>query len=147
MTEDAMPKRFRPVVGDLVATICFLLLCAGSARAQAFSAEIVTRRDAAGDVAHDDASVRLGRLSALDGRVRIETSEFPDGFFLIDTVAATPTAYFVRPAARVYMEARQSSRLTQLFAPVDPEAPCPQWQAMARVAGRPSAGEWHCERL
>jgi hypothetical protein len=144
MTVDAMPSHFRVRVWRLLARICFLALCAGSARAQQFSAGIVTRHDDAGG---DVAPVRVGKLSARDGHVRIEATDFADGFFLIDTAAVTQTAYFIRPAARIYMEARQSSRLTQLFVPVDPEAPCPQWQAMARLAGRATEGEWHCERV
>jgi hypothetical protein len=76
--------------------------------------------------------------------VRIETAEHPDGFFLVDT--AKPSAIFVRPGTRLYMEARQSSRLTRLFVAVDPEAPCRQWQAMARLAGVTGEGEWRCER-
>src|SRR5580658_7647118 len=96
-----------------------------AAQAQPFSADIVTR--------HDDVSAPAGRLRVLDGKVRIETTEHPDGFFLVDTVK--PSAYFVRPGARLYMEARQSSRLTRLFVPVDPDVPCRQWQAMARLAG------------
>jgi hypothetical protein len=126
-------------------TVWTLLACAGlsasavmGAETLPFSADIVTRRDGA--------SVRLGRLGVRDGKVRIETSEFPDGFFLVDAAAATRTAYFVRPAARVYMDARQSSRLTRLFVPVDPDAPCLQWQGMARLAGLSGEGEWSCER-
>jgi hypothetical protein len=107
-----------------------------AAQAQPFSADIVTR--------HDDVSSPAGRLSVLDGRVRIETTQHPDGFFLIDT--EKPSAYFVRPGAGLYMEARQSSPLTRLFVPVDPDAPCRQWQAMAHLAGVASEGEWHCER-
>jgi hypothetical protein len=109
-----------------------------AAQAQSFSAEIVTRRD--------DSSVRVGKISSLEGRVRIETIEFPDGFFLIDTAKAKPSAYFVRPAVRVYMDAKQSSRLTQWFVPVDPDAPCLQWQAMTRLSGKEGEGEWYCER-
>jgi len=107
-----------------------------AAQVQPFSADIVTR--------HDDVSSPAGRLSVLDGRVRIETTQHPDGFFLIDT--EKPSAYFVRPGAGLYMEARQSSPLTRLFVPVDPDAPCPQWQAMAHLAGVAGEGEWHCER-
>jgi hypothetical protein len=107
-----------------------------AAQVQPFSADIVTR--------HDDVSAPAGRLSVLDGRVRIETTQHPDGFFLIDT--EKPSAYFVRPGAGLYMEARQSSPLTRLFVPVDPDAPCPQWQAMAHLAGVAGEGEWHCER-
>jgi len=105
--------------------------------ADQFSADIVTR--------HDDVSMPAGRLSVRDGRVRIETAEHPDGFFLVDT--AKPSAYFVRPGAGIYMEAKQSSRLTRLFVTVDPDAPCRMWQAMARLAGVTGEGEWRCERV
>ena len=44
------------------------------------------------------------------------------------------------------MEARQSSRLTRMFVPVDPAEPCRQWQAMAVLAGVAGQGDWHCER-
>jgi hypothetical protein len=74
----------------------------------------------------------------------LETPELSDGFFLIDT--ELPSAWFVRPAARIFMEARQSSPLTQLFVPVDPADPCRQWQAMAKLAGVMVQGGWHCER-
>ena len=107
-----------------------------AAQVQPFSADIVTR--------HDDVSAPAGRLSVLDGRVRIETTQHPDGFFLTDT--EKPSAYFVRPGAGLYMEARQSSPLTRLFVPVDPDAPCRQWQVMARLAGVTGEGEWRCER-
>jgi hypothetical protein len=109
-----------------------------AAQAQQFSADIV--REANGAVA------LAGRLRVLDGKVRIETSEFANGFFLVDT--AKQTAYFVRPDVRVYvyMDARQSSQLTRLFVPVDPDEPCRQWQAMARVAGIAGQGDWRCER-
>jgi hypothetical protein len=107
-----------------------------TAQAQQFSADIVTRRD--------DVSTRAGRLSVRDGRVRIETAEHPDGFFLVD--AMKPSASFVRPTARMYMDARQSSRLTRMFVPLDPDAPCSQWQTMARLAGAGDQAEWRCER-
>ena len=45
------------------------------------------------------------------------------------------------------MDARQSSRLTRLFVPVDPADPCRQWQAMAKVAGVADQGNWRCEQL
>jgi hypothetical protein len=120
-----------------LALAALLASSAVAAQAQQFSADIVTR--------HDDVSTRTGRLSVLDGRVRIDTVDHPDGFFLVDT--AKPSAYFVRSGARLYMEARQSSRLTRLFAPVDPDAPCRQWQVMAHLAGVAGEGEWRCERI
>jgi hypothetical protein len=119
------------------------LICAGflvggfvPAMAQQFSADIVTARD--------NAIVAAGRLWVRDTRVRIETPELPNGFFLVDS--AKPSAYFVRPATRIYMDARQSSRLTQLFVPVDPSEPCPRWRAMAELAGAAGQAEWRCER-
>src|SRR5690349_10147631 len=63
-----------------------------AAQAQQFSADIVTQ--------HGAATTLAGRLRVLDGKVRIETPELADGFFLVDE--AKPSAYFVRPATRVY---------------------------------------------
>jgi hypothetical protein len=115
------------------------LLCGfAAARAQQFTADLVIVR-------HEGAAAEpAGKLHVRDGKVRLETPEFADGFFLVD--GATPAAYFVRPAARVFMDARQSSRLTRMFVPVDPDDPCRQWQAMAKLAGSADHGDWRCER-
>src|ERR1700691_65951 len=112
----------------------------GSSPAYEFSADIVSR-DA------DGVSVGAGaRLYVANRRVRIETPEASAGFFLIDGAAGT--AVFVRPTQQVFMDAKQSTRLTQIFVPVDPNDPCRQWQAAAKNAGVPSAGgEWRCGRL
>ena len=76
--------------------------------------------------------------------MRIETPDLPNDFLVVD--AAIPASYLVRPAQRIFMESMQSSRLTQIFVPVDSDDPCPQWQAMAEVAGIPEQnGRWHCE--
>jgi hypothetical protein len=116
-----------------------LLLCGQlPAQAQQFSADLVLTQGGA-------APVPAGRLFVLDDKVRIETPELADGFFLIE--GAKPAAYFVRPATRIYMDARQSSRLTGLFVSVDPDDPCRQWQAMARLAGGTDTGDWRCERV
>jgi hypothetical protein len=136
MIKDETSVRLRKTSWFLLVLACLSVSSAVAAQAQQFSADIVTR--------HDDAPAPAGRLSVLDGKVRIETPEVPDGFFLVDP--AKPSAYFVRPTARIYMDARQSSRLTRLFVPVDPDAPCQQWQAMARLAGVAGQGEWRCER-
>ena len=108
----------------------------GPSRAQQFSADLVRTQDGVTSAA--------GRLRVSGDKVRIETPDFPDGFFLID--GAKPAAYFVRPAARLFMDAKQSSALVRLFVPVDPDDPCRQWQAMAEVAGLPDQGGWRCER-
>jgi hypothetical protein len=121
-----------------------LLTCAGAFAetppAHEFSADIVSR-DATGATTGDS-----GRVFVSNGRVRLETANIPGGYFLIDGAAAT--AIFVRPAQRVFMDARQSSRLTRTFLPVDPANPCSQWQAAAKNAGVPNTGgEWACKRI
>lgn len=137
MIREAISMRLRKTTCSLFAWSCFLTFGVAAAQAQQFSADIVTR--------HDDVSAPAGRLSVLDDKVRIETTELPDGFFVVD--AAKPSAYFVRPAAHIYMDARQSSRLTRLFVPVKLNAPCRQWQAMAAVARVAEQNEWRCERM
>jgi hypothetical protein len=106
---------------------------------QEFSADIVSRDSSGATIGTN------GRLYAAHGKVRIETSDAAVGFFLTD--GATATALFVRPRQRVFMDARQSTRLTRIFVPVEPTGPCAQWQAAAKNAGVPSAaGNWQCER-
>lgn len=116
----------------------FVLCGHAAAQAQQFSADLLATQ---GDGA---VAAPAGKLRVFDDKVRIETPELADGFFLID--GAGPTAYFVRPGAHVFMDARQSSRLTQLFVQVDPGNPCRQWQAMARLAEAADQGDWRCER-
>jgi hypothetical protein len=108
------------------------------AQAQQFSAEIMIMKD-------DGASAPAGKVYVAGGKERLETPEHTDGFFVID--GAAPSAYFVQPSARQFMDARQSSRLTRLFVPVDPDNPCLQWESMARLAGVTDQGAWHCERV
>jgi hypothetical protein len=112
----------------------------GSSSQHEFSADIVSR-DA------DGVSVGTGaRLNVADRRVRIETPEASAGFFLIDGAAGT--AFFVRPAQQLFLDAKQSTRLTQIFVAVDPNDPCRQWQTAANIAGVPGAGgDWRCERV
>lgn len=113
-----------------------LLLCLSRVGlATDFSADIVSR-DAAG------AQVGAGgKLYVAGGKVRIETPESTGGYFLIDGTAAL----FVRPAQQTFTDARQSSRLTRMFIPVDPGNACLQWQVAAKIAG--IEGEWHCELI
>jgi hypothetical protein len=123
----------------LLALAGFLLCGRAPAQAQQFSADLLATQ---GDGA---AATPAGKLHVFDDKVRLETPELADGFFLID--GAKPSAYFVRPAARIFMDARQSSRLTQMFVQVDPANPCLQWQAMARLAEAADQGDWRCERI
>ena len=106
--------------------------------AQQFSAAISV-------IKNDGAAAPAGKLYLSGNKERIETPQLADGFFLID--GAAPSAYFVRPSARQFMDARQSSPFTRLFVPVDPGNPCPQWEVMAKLAGVTDQGNWHCERV
>jgi hypothetical protein len=127
---------WRSLLGFLGVLMCS---CA-SAQAQQFSADLITT--------HVDgtATAPVGKLHFFDNKVRIETPDFADGFFLID--GPNRTAYFARPIERIFMDARQSSRLTQLFVSVDPDDPCRQWQIMATLASAgESSGPWRCERI
>ena len=104
-----------------------------------FSADIVSR-DAAGALVGGSA-----RVYASGRKVRIETPEVPAGFFLIG--GDSGAALFVGTTQRVFMDAKQSTRLTQIFVPVDPHDPCPQWRAAAQNAGvTGSEGDWRCIR-
>lgn len=128
---------------SLLAVAGFLFCGHAPARAQQFSADLLTLKD-------DGASAPAARLRVSGDKVRIETPELADGFFVIE--GTKHAAFFVRPAARLFMEARQSNRLTRLFVPVDPDNPCRQWEAMATVAGivnqdAKNQGNWRCERI
>jgi hypothetical protein len=108
------------------------------ASGQQFSADLVT-------VGWDGGTNPVGKIKVFNETVRIETTEFAGGFFLVD--GTNHSAYFAQPADRIFMEARQSSRLTRLFVRVDPADPCREWQTMAKRAGVTGQGDWHCERI
>jgi hypothetical protein len=111
-----------------------------SGAAQQFSADLLGTTLASG------VTPTTGKIYVSNGKVRIETSDFPGGLFLLDGIAHT--AYFVKPAQRVVMDAKQSSWLTQILVPIDPNDPCRQWQAMAEIAGvAERAGQWSCDRV
>jgi hypothetical protein len=101
--------------------------------------------------------------------VRIETSDAPAGFFLNDgrpgdsepstggpsngrpsgvrpSGDGTADFLFVRVTQRDFMDAKQSTRLTQVFVRVDPRDPCPRWQAAAHSAGLSDTDGWRCGR-
>jgi hypothetical protein len=102
---------------------------------------LIARLGAAADFSADVIDGGGAKIYSSAGKVRIEAN---GGYFLI----ANDAAVFVRPAQQFYTDARRSTVLTQLFIPVDPENPCPQWQAAAMNAGVPGAeGAWHCERV
>lgn len=121
-----------------LATAIFVVVVPNVASAQQFSAEL-SRRDAAGQTSS-------GRLLVQGDNIRIEAPDLQSSFFLVRTDAKT--VYFVQPDRQVFMDARQSSVLTELLVPVDPEAPCPKWQEMARISGSADGGAaWQCNRV
>ncbi len=140
MAREVTQQRCRSGPAGPVGTVFFLLCLVRVCAAADFSADIVSR---------DAAGVQIGaaaKIYVADGKVRIEIPEASTGFFLIDGKAGA--AVFVRPRQQIFTDARQSSRLTRLFVPVDPGNPCPQWQAAAQNSGLPGADdEWHCEQI
>jgi hypothetical protein len=134
-----------------IASLAMLALIAGlvhfhaqartlTLEAPQFSADLV-RANADGE--QQDST---GRLYVAGDSIRIETPDFPGNYFLTDLGART--SYFVQPAQRMIMDARRSSPLALVFVPVDPDNPCPQWQAQAALAGATAGeGPWRCERL
>jgi hypothetical protein len=132
------------VTGSMMGSLSLGLLCLAGflacsdapAQAQQFSADLVSTHDGV---------VSVGKLRVLNGKVRIETPDFADGFFVSD--GASRVSYFARPNAQIFMDARQSSWLVQMFVPVDPDDPCRQWAVMAGIAGADDQnGKWQCER-
>jgi hypothetical protein len=109
-----------------------------AARTAEFSAEIVSR-DAVGS-----APAASGRIYVANRVARIETPEAPGGYFLVDAVKGT--AVFVLPSRRIFMDAKRSSRLTQVFVPIDAVDPCQQWRAAAALADMLRREDaWRCE--
>jgi hypothetical protein len=125
------------------AVLQLALLCSTGALAQSpppsFAADIVS-------VDSDGALLTTtAKLYAANHKVRIEMAGAADSFFISDVDAGT--ALVVRPSQRLYLDARQSTFLTQIFIWVEPRDPCRQWQAAAATAGVTSTGEWHCELI
>ena len=113
------------------------------ARAQEFSADVTT-------VGAEGQFIEAGKLSVSSGRVRFETADVPNAFFLVSSDANG--AYLIRPAQRVFMDAAQASRVILLFVSVNSDDPCPRWLAMSKLAGildqnSEQETQWHCNRI
>jgi hypothetical protein len=118
----------------------FLAFALHAAAAQEFSATVATTNEKGKPAA------KPGHILVADDRVHLELPDFPDAYFLVDPSAGI--AYFVKPARRVFMDARQSSALAPILITVDPDNPCPQWQAVALITGLGSKAQpWRCRRL
>jgi hypothetical protein len=115
------------------------LVGAGSAAAQEFSAEIIGRKST-GEIVG-----AATKLYTAGDKVRIETPELKDRYLIVDS--SIPASYLVHPKSHIYMDSKQSSRLTRLFIRLDADDPCPCLQAMAKVAGLSDGdGQWRCEK-
>ena len=125
---------------SLAAAFFGLAVLSMAARAQQFSADIVRTPTGV------QAEAAAGKIYVSGNKVRIETPDVSDGYFVVD--ARVPDSYFVRPDQHVFMDSRQSSQLTQILVPVDLDNPCRQWQAMSiiAVANSPN-GAWTCQRV
>jgi hypothetical protein len=116
----------------LLGIVVGLALPGSLGAAQQFSADLVGKS--------------AGKIYVSNSKVRIETPDFSGGLFLLD--GSAHSAYFIKPAQRVVMDAKQSTWLTQILVPLDPGDPCRQWQAMAEVAGATDlGGQWQCSRV
>jgi hypothetical protein len=119
--------------------LALFVFLGGPTAAQQFSADI-NYADANGS------SRGQGKIYVSGSKVRLEIPDIRGGFFLLD--GERDTAFFIRPAQHVFMDAKQTSRLTQIFVPVDPSEPCHKWRDMAIVAGiAAQALPWHCDRI
>jgi hypothetical protein len=133
-------RKLRPTAGGLAlgAALALVPVAWAGAPPEEFSADLI-QRNATG------AQLALAHLYVSHGRVRLETPEASAGYFLID--GELGSTLFVRPAQQVFMDARASSALTQVFVPVDPSDPCRSWRTAAENAGVTDGGAgFHCER-
>jgi hypothetical protein len=135
-----MSKSIATASLGLVCLLCGLARFESVAHAQNFVAELGAQK------VGSQSKEALGRVYVSRGKVRIETRDLSDGFFVVN--ADQPAAWFVRPRQRVFMDARRSSPLTQALVRVDPADACRQWQAMEALAGAAGGdAEWRCERI
>ncbi len=111
-----------------------LVLRLTPAMAQQFSADLVA------DTAHDKQLAQ--KIYVANGRVRIETAGA--GALIVD--GAAHRSYMLIAKQKIYMEMRRGAEMAAVFAPADPENPCPEWQKMARSAKAASDG-WSCHRI
>jgi len=133
-TSKALPTNARLPVAALAA----LLATGAAASAQQFSAEL-SRRDS-------DGLMTEGRVTVAGDKIRIEAPDLPTGFFIVRGDAKA--VYLVQPDRKIFMDARQSSVLTEILVSVDPDAPCAQWQKMAEISRSADGGRaWRCDRI
>ncbi len=114
------------------------LAIAAPVAAQQFSADMMTTTGNGGS-----GPVRQ-KVFVSNGKMRFEGS---GGHGVVITDAAAQTAVILMPAQKMYMDAPPATgRMMPLLMTLDPNNPCPQFQAMARQWQK-DGGEWSCKRL
>ena len=81
------------------------------------------------DLVASGAAQTTGKIYVSNNKVRIETPDFPEGLFLSDGNAHT--AYFVKPAQRVVMDAKQSTgplKYSSRSTPATPASSGREWR-------------------
>lgn len=134
-----MSKPIASLTLMLLCLVCELARFGYVGQGQTFAADLTTIKPGG------RSKEPLGRVYVSHGKVRIETRDLADGFFIVD--GTKPAAWFLRPRQRLFMDAKRSSPLTQIFVRVDPNDACRQWQGMERIAGGAPENEWRCEQL
>ena len=114
--------------------VAFACLIAVPAAAQQFSADLVA-------TGHEDTP---GKIYVSNGKVRMERSVGGPGTMLVDSGANT--AFVLMPQQKMYLDVSSRGGLTQVFRPVDPNNPCPQWKEIAKQAHKDEA-DWSCKRI
>lgn len=124
-------KAAATVLGFLLA----LLAGPGPALAQQFSADLVA------DLNRPGGSVAQ-KIFVSNGRVRIESPGA--GAIIVD--GSAHTSYMLMPEQKMFVDERRGAALAAVFAPADPENPCPEWQKLAHGAQGGGPG-WSCYRV
>jgi len=131
-SDDCWMKPILTILGFMI-----LFAAPAFARTQSFSAMLLFHGVDGGP------KEATGKLFFDGKRVRLELPDFRQSFFVL--APAQGTAVLVQLPRRQFMEARQSTILSQIFVPVDPLDPCRQWRAMAKIAAVPQPETaWQC---
>jgi hypothetical protein len=139
-----MPKNSPNLLIVPLALAAALIVALGRpAAAQQFSADLVNTDDGG-------AAGKSQKIYVADGKVRMEGGGIKGGALLAD--GAAKTAIMLIPEKKIYVDMARMAGMVQIFMPLNPNDPCPQWQEMAKSAGRnnPGAGDdgaWTCKRI
>ena len=108
-------------------TALLVLVVAGTAWAQDFSADLASRTAQVAQPAQ--------KIFVSGSRIRVETGDASGSILITDGSAGT--AVMVMPRQQVYIETRNAMAIdmARLFHPTDPEDPCSEWLKMMQDRG------------